>query len=181
MGQWVPYAIGGVVIVFLIALYNSLIQKKNQVQFAFSSIDAQLKKRFDLIPNLVAACAKYMGYEEKLLKELAETRANLLQTDPDESVAMDAKLSSQLRSVFALVENYPELKAIETFTLLQRSLNEVEEQLSAARRAYNAAITSYNNAVQTFPTSIMASVMGYREQALFEATVNEREPVKVWR
>jgi LemA protein len=172
---------GAVVVVIGIALFNSLIGKKNQVEFAFASIDAQLKKRYDLIPNLVASCEKYMGYEEKLLKDLTDTRTKALAVGDNEKVAMDGKLSSQLRSVFALAENYPDLKAVETFKLLQMSLNEVEEQLSASRRAFNAAVTQYNNAIQMFPTSLMAMMMGYRARAWFEAAPAEREPVKVWR
>jgi len=167
--------------VVIIVLVNSLIGKKNQVEFAFASIDAQLKNRYDLIPNLVSSCEKYMGYEEKLLQDLTATRAKATAGSNDDKIALDGTLSSQLRSVFALAENYPDLKAAETFTLLQRSLNEVEEQLAAARRTFNAAVTVYNNAVQMFPTSIAASLMGYRTRTWFEAAPEEREAVKVWR
>jgi LemA protein len=179
--DWILVGVLAAIALFLVVLFNSVIGKKNQVEFAFASIDAQLKKRFDLIPNLVSSCEKYMGYEEKLLKDLTETRSKVLQGGRDETIALDATISSQLRSVFALAENYPDLKAAETFTLLQRSLNEVEEQLAASRRAFNAAVTQYNNAVQMFPTSIAASIMGYRTRTWFEAAPEEREPVKVWR
>jgi LemA protein len=175
--------LGLVAVIALVAvvLFNALVGKKNQVEFAFAAIDAQLKKRYDLIPNLVSSCEKYMGYEEKLLQDLTATRSKVVAGSTDEKIALDGQLSSQLRSVFALAENYPDLKAIESFTLLQRSLNEVEEQLSASRRAFNAAVMDYNNAVQMFPTSIAASLMGYRTKASFEAAPEEREPVKVWR
>ena len=181
MGNWI--LIGGAVfaLIAVISIFNSIIGKKNQVEFAFASIDAQLKKRFDLIPNLVSSCEKYMGYEENLLRDLTETRTKMLQASSDDKVAMDGRLSSQLRSVFALAENYPDLKAVESFTLLQRSLNEVEEQLAASRRAFNAAVTAYNNSLQMFPTSVAARLMGYRSRAWFEATAAEREPVKIWR
>lgn len=162
-------------------LFNSVIGKKNGVEFAFASIDAQLKKRYDLIPNLVSSCEKYMGYEQSVLRELTETRTKVLRGSEDERVELDGKLSSQLRSVFALAENYPDLKAAETLMLLQRSLNEVEEQLAASRRAFNAAVTAYNNAVQMFPTSIVASLLGYKLRAWFEAPTEERAPVRVWR
>lgn len=181
MDSWILIAVLVAVAIFMVVLFNSVIAKKNQVEFAFASIDAQLKKRYDLIPNLVSSCEKYMGYEEKLLKELTETRSKVLTGSDDDKIALDGKLSQQLRSVFALAENYPELKAIDTFTMLQRSLNEVEEQLSASRRAFNAAVTAYNNAVQMFPTSIAAAMMGCRTRAWFEAAPEEREPVKVWR
>jgi LemA protein len=181
MGNWILIGALVVVALILVVLFNSVIGRKNQVEFAFASVDAQLKKRYDLIPNLVAACEKYMGYENNLLKELTETRSKATQASPDDRVAMDGTLSSQLRSVFALAENYPDLKAVENFTMLERSLNEVEEQLAASRRAFNAAVTEYNNAVQMFPTSIAAAIMGYRTRAWFEAAPEEREPVKVWR
>jgi LemA protein len=183
LGMDILVLIGALAVVALvaIALFNSIIGKKNRVEFAFASIDAQLKKRYDLIPNLVSSCEKYMGYEQQLLKDLTETRSKVLQGSDDDKIALDGKLSSQLRSVFALAENYPDLKAAENFTLLERSLNEVEEQLAASRRAFNAAVTDYNNAVQMFPTSIAAAIMGCRTRAWFEAAPEEREPVKVWR
>jgi LemA protein len=181
MDHWALIISGAVAVVIVIVLFNSLIGKKNQVEFAFASIDAQLKKRYDLIPNLVSSCEKYMGFEEKLLKDLTETRTKAISAVNDDKVAMDGKLSSQLRSVFAMAENYPDLKTVETFKLLQMSLNEVEEQLSASRRAFNAAVTEYNNAIQMFPSSIAAAMMGYRARAWFEAAPEEREPVKVWR
>ena len=181
MDFWVLIGALVVAAVVVIVLVNSLIGKKNQVEFAFASIDAQLKKRYDLIPNLVSSCEKYMGYEEKLLKDLTETRSKVLQGSDDDKIALDGKLSSQLRSVFALAENYPDLKAAETFTMLQRSLNEVEEQLAAARRTFNAAVTVYNNAVQMFPTNVVAAIIGYRTRTWFEAAPEEREAVKVWR
>lgn len=181
MDQWLLIAglVGAVTVV--IVIFNSVIGKKNQVEFAFASIDAQLKKRFDLIPNLISSCEKYMGYEEKLLKDLAETRSRFLRAGTDTKVALDGQLASQLRSVFALAENYPALKAVDTFTLLQSSLNEVEEQLAASRRAFNAAVTAYNNACQMLPTSIAAGMLGYKARAWFEITPEERQPVKVWR
>ena len=183
LGMDILVLIGALAVVALvaIALFNSIIGKKNRVEFAFASIDAQLKKRYDLIPNLVSSCEKYMGYEQQLLKDLTETRSKVLQGSDDDKIALDGKLSSQLRSVFALAENYPDLKAAENFTLLERSLNEVEEQLAASRRAFNAAVTDYNNAVQMFPTSIAAAIMGCRTRAWFEAAPEEREAVKVWR
>jgi len=176
---WLVGIVFFVVVIILIA--NSLIGKRNQTDFAFASIDAQAKKRFDLIPNLVASCEKFMGHEEKLLTGLAETRRQMVQGSPEERAALESQLSSQLRSVFALSESYPDLRSAETFTLLQRSLNETEEQLAAARRAFNAAVTDYNDACQMFPSSLVAGVMGLRPRALFEALPEEREPVKVWR
>lgn len=173
-----PWVAGGAFLLLLVLLFNRLIGVKNQVEFASASIDAQLKKRFDLIPNLVATCEQYMGYEQQVLRDLARVRG--MATAEADPVAADRALSGGLRSLFALAENYPELKAAESFSLLQRSLNEVEEQLAASRRAFNAAVTAYNNALQMFPTNLLARALGYRPRAWFEIPQEEREPVKVW-
>lgn len=180
MEMWIPIGLAVLALLFVVGLFNAMVGKKNQVEFAFAAIDAQLKKRYDLIPNLVNTCEKYMGYENKLLKDLTETRSKVVAGNNDDRVALDGQLSSQLRSIFAVAENYPNLKAVETFTLLQRSLNEVEEQLAASRRAFNAAVTDYNNGCQMFPTSVVAGMMGYKLRGWFEATAEERQPVKVW-
>lgn len=181
MSNWVAYLSVALSLFFVIAMFNVVIGKRNQVDFAFASIDAQLKKRFDLIPNLVSSCEKYMGHEQQLLKDLTHTRTQLLQGNQDDRVTLDGRVSAQLKSVFALAENYPDLKAVETFTLLQRSLNEVEEQLAASRRAFNAAVTSYNNAVEMFPTCVVAGLIGCKKRPWFEITATERQPIQVWR
>lgn len=180
MEIWILIVFAAIAVFAIVGILNSMVGLKNQVEFAFASIDAQLKKRYDLIPNLVNTCEKYMGYEDKLLKDLTETRARAVGGNNDDRVALDGQLTSQLRSVFAVAENYPNLKAIESFTLLQRSLNEVEEQLAASRRAFNAAVTNYNNGCEMFPTSVVAGMMGYKIRHWFEAAEEERKPVKVW-
>lgn len=167
--------VAGIAIVF-----NIVIGKKNRVDFAYASIDAQLKKRCDLVPNLVAACEKYMHYEAGLLSALTQARSRGLHAEGSGQVAADT-LAAQLRTVLAVAESYPALRASASFTLLQRSLNEVEEQLAAARRAFNAAVTAYNNAIQMFPTNIAARLMGYRARTWFEAAPDERLTVAVWR
>ena len=176
---WIAIVVALVVIA--IFMVNALVGRRNQVDFAFASVDAQAKKRFDLVPNLVATCEKFMGHEEKLLTGLAETRRQMVQAGNAGGGELDQQLSSQLRSVIALSESYPELRSAETFTQLQRALNETEEQLAAARRAFNAAVTNYNDACQMFPSNIIAGMMGYKPRALFEAAPEEREVVKVWR
>lgn len=173
--------VGLAALAVIVLAFNFLVGRKNQVETAFSSIDVQLKKRYELIPNLVAVCEKYMGYEQKVLADLTATRTRILAADDETRVALDGALSAQLKSVFAVAENYPELAAAETFTLLQRSLNEVEEQLAAARRFFNSAVNDYNNAVEMFPTNVLARVLGYRQRNWFEAAADEREAVKVWR
>lgn len=181
MDNWILISLVAAILVVVIVLFNIVTGRRNQVEFAFASVDAQFKKRYDLIPNLVAVCEKYMGYEQKVLQELGATRSRMVTGTPDERVALDRTFSTQMRSIFALAESYPELRAAESFSLLQRSLNEVEEQLAASRRAFNAAVTAYNNAIQMFPTNVIARAMGCKPRAWFEAAPEEREPVRVWR
>jgi LemA protein len=163
-------------LVLFMVLYNSLIAKKNQVDYAFSGIDVQLKKRHDLIPNLVATVRQYMEHERGLLERITELRARAISPNLPEGERMqvEAALSTALRSLMIAVENYPNLKANENFLHLQASLNEIEEQLAAARRAYNAAVTDYNNAIEMFPTNFVASMMGLSRRTVFEATEQER-------
>ena len=157
-------------------MYNSLIFKKNQVSNAFASVDVLLKKRYDLIPNLVSTVQTYMQYEKNLLTEITSLRAKAVsgQVSDEEKVDIDNKISKAIRGIMVAVENYPDLKANQSFLQLQQTLNEVEEQISAARRAFNAAVVDYNNAVEMFPSSIAASMMGYTVKKVFEAGEEER-------
>lgn len=174
-------SIAGAVLLVAIILFNRMIGMKNAVAFAFASVDTMLKRRYDLIPNLVSTCEKYMGYEQAVLKDVTEARARAMQASDDERVRMDASLAGQLKSVFAVAENYPELKASESFDNLQRALNEIEDQIAAARRAFNASVLNYNNACEMFPTNFVAAMMGYKTRAMFEIAEAEAAPVKVWR
>lgn len=170
-----------VVGIILILMYNSLVSKKNQVENIFASVDTQLKKRYDLIPNLVASVSKYMEHEKSLLTEVTKLRAeaNKPNISDEHKIALDAKVTSALGSIMIAVENYPDLKANENVMHLQRSLNEVEEQIAASRRAYNQAVTDYNNAIEMVPTNMMASAMNYRRKEVFEITEGERQNVNV--
>lgn len=170
-----------VVGIILILMYNSLVSKKNQVENIFAGVDTQLKKRYDLIPNLVASVSKYMEHEKSLLTEVTKLRAeaNRPNISDEHKIALDAKVSSALGSIMVAVENYPDLKANENVMHLQRSLNEVEEQISASRRAYNQAVTDYNNAIEMIPTNFMASAMNYQRKEVFEISEGERKNVDV--
>ncbi|WP_455756247.1 LemA family protein [Sulfurimonas sp.] len=171
----------GVIALILILMYNSLVSKKNQVENIFASVDTQLKKRYDLIANLVAAVSKYMEHEKSLLSEVTQLRADANKPNISEhdKIALDAKVSSALGSIMVAVENYPELKANENVMHLQGSLNEVEEQISAARRAYNQAVTDYNNALEMIPTNFMANAMNYQRKDVFEINDDERQNINV--
>ncbi len=170
-----------VIAIILVLMYNSLVAKKNQVDNIFATIDTQLKKRYDLIPNLVSSVSKYMEHEKGILEEVTKLRAdaNKPNISDEQKIALDAKVSSALGSLMIAVENYPDLKANENMMHLQRSLNEVEEQISAARRSYNQAVTDYNNALEMIPTNFMATLMHYKTKQVFEIVALERKNINV--
>ena len=170
-------AVLGLVLIVFIVIYNSLIGKKNLVEQAFATIDVMLKKRYDLIPNLVSTVKNYMKHESETLTKIAQLRARAVDpaTGGDEKIRLSDQIGGLLRGLMVQVEDYPELKANENFMQLQRALNEVEAQLAAARRTYNAAVTDFNNAVEMFPTNLVAGMMSYRRRTLFEVEAAERE------
>ena len=152
-----------------ILLFNNLISKKNKVEEAYSGIDVMLKKRTDLIPRLINTVKGAMQHERETLTELIQLREKLLNKDtsPNDRFTMENQLGKLLGNIQLRAEAYPELKANQNFALLQNSLNEMEEQLSAARRAYNAAVNSFNNGMEMFPSNIVAKLMGYTNRTLF--------------
>ncbi len=169
-----------VMFVVLIAMYNGLIYKKNQVDNIRASIDALLKKRFDLIPNLVEAVKQYMNYESKLIKDVVELRSKALSSnDLKDKLKVENELEGKLKSLFVNFENYPDLKASNSLLQLQIELSDIESQISAARRTYNQVVTDFNNALEMFPTNIIASSLNYERQELFFIPENERENVNL--
>ena len=172
--QWL-WIIPGVLVLALVLIYNGLIVKKNRVDNAFSTIDVMLKKRYDLIPNLVSTVKGYSEHERSTLEEVTRLRQQAMSSaSTEQRIATDNLLSGVLSRLIATVENYPELKASDHFMSLQRSLSEIEEQLSASRRAYNAAVTGYNTSIELFPTSLLAGTMGFGRRTLLEALARER-------
>ena len=171
----------GVIGLILVFMYNTLISRKNQVENIFGSVDAVLKKRFDLIPNLISSVQQYMSHEKELLEKITQWRSQAMKPNiSDETkIELDQKMSSALGSIMVAVENYPDLKANENIMHLQRTLTEVEAQISAARRAYNQAVTDYNNSIEMFPTNIMANMMRFTRKAVFETAETERKNVNV--
>lgn len=170
-----------VILFWAIGIYNRLVYRRNQTENAFASIDAYLKKRYDLIPNLVAAVKQYMVHEKSILTEITKLRAEALNpgiTD-DQKIEINNNLNRSLHSVHVAMENYPELKSDQNILQLQASLNEVEEQLSAARRTYNAAVMTFNNSVQSFPSGIIASMRGFKAKSFFETVDPERNNINV--
>ena len=170
-----------VVVLFLVVHYNRLIRGRNGCDNAFSTIDVQLKMRCDLIPQLVDAVRGYMSHERGTLEQLTALRnqATAPGVPAEKRLALDGQMAGLLHGLIARVEAYPELKASETVVTLQRSLNEVESQIAAARRAYNAAATGYNITVETVPTNMVAGVFGFRRRPLFEAAEADRAVPRV--
>lgn len=173
--------IGLLIFISVILMYNTLVMRRNRVKYALSSIDALLKKRYDLIPNLVNTVKEYMKYEQSLLNQLTELRIKAVSGTPSihEKKANESEIEKLIRNIIAVAENYPQLKASSNFLQLQAALNEVEEQLSAARRAFSANITEYNNAVKTFPTKIIASLINFEEIRWYEISEEERKYIDV--
>jgi LemA protein len=169
-----------VILLYGVYLYNNLVQKNNHVENAFGSVDVMLKKRFDLIPNLVETVKQYMTFEKDTLSRITELRSQIAGSPnmpAQQRMETENELTRLLSGVRIAVENYPELKANEGFTMLQRTWNEIEEQLSATRRTYNAAVTSFNNAVEMFPSNIMAGWMGLtRKSVLVTADAEKQNP-----
>lgn len=170
-----------VVIIFPLMIYNALIRRKNQVENTFASLDALLKKRYDLIPNLIATVKNYMEFEKDTLTKITELRTKAISSNltTEEKVELNNEITHAIGKVQVAVENYPDLKSSQNFLQLQASLNEVEEQISAGRRAYNAIVTQYNNAVEMFPSNIMAKLMGFKRRGVFVINEQERQNVDV--
>jgi len=159
-----------------VILYNGLVRRRNQIGFAAASVDALLKKRHDLVPNLVETVRGYMTHERALLERITELRASAraLPVDSNERIQAENGLAAAIASVFVRAEAYPQLRASENMLHLQASLNEIEEQISAARRFFNSATTDYNNAVQTFPSNLVASMFRFEQRSFFEIPEIER-------
>lgn len=165
----------GVLLLYYIAVYNNLTRKKNQVSNAFGSIDAMLKKRYDLLPNLVVTVQQYTKHEAETLNSLTALRTKAYATmTTEEKTTFDQAFSQACRNFLMVAENYPDLKASANFIQLQRTLNETEEQLAASRRTYNACVTDYNNAVMTFPSNIVANIPNFKTKEILTTPEEER-------
>ena len=169
------------VIIFLISLYNSLVQLKVRADSAWSDIDVQLKRRHDLIPNIVETVKGYAAHEKSTFENISKWRsAAMTATGPVDRAQAENQLTGALRQLFAVAEAYPQLKASEQFTGLQNSLQEVEDAIQNARRYYNAVVRDYNTRIQTFPGNMFASMFGFQQRQFFEVEAPaEREAPQV--
>jgi len=172
--------IGGAVLI-LAGMYNGLVKLRVGADSAWSDIDVQLKRRHDLIPNLVETVKGYATHEKDTFENIAKFRSMAMQaTGPADKAAAEGQLTGALKSLFAVAENYPQLQASQEFTALQGSLNEVEDNIQNARRYYNAVVRDYNTKVQSFPTNILAGMFGFSVRQFFEMeNAADRENVAV--
>ena len=169
------------VIIWLIGVYNGLIRLKNRVEEAWSDIDVQLKRRYDMIPNLVETVKGYASHERELFEAVTKARAQAMQAGTVEGKAQaENVLTGALKSLFAVAENYPDLKASDNFAKLQDELSDTENKIQAARRFYNGQVRDFNTKLQVFPTNMIAKQLGFTLREFFEITdEKERENVKV--
>lgn len=163
-----------------VIIYNDLIKQRNRVENAWAQIDVQLKRRYDLIPNLVETVKGYAKHEKTLLEDITKARAAVMSANSiSETAEASNYLSSTLKSLFAVAENYPELKANQNFMQLQKDLMEIENKIAYSRQFYNDTVMKYNISIQTIPKNIVASLMGFKKKDLFETQQAERETPKV--
>lgn len=170
----------GVVALFLWVIYNSLITAKVRIQEALSQIDVQLKRRTDLIPNLVETVKGYAKHEKELLENITKARSSLMKADGvKEKAEANNMLSDTLKSLFAVAENYPQLKANENFAKLQDELTDTENKIAYSRQFYNSTVLDYNTKIQVFPNNIVAGMFNFKQEEFFETEEEERKAVKV--
>ena len=178
MGWWIVLAVVVLVLIWLVLTYNGLVTLRNRTQEAWSEIDVELKRRHDLIPNLVQTVQGYMGHERGTLEAVTNARAGAVAAgatgDPAKIGQAENMLTQSLRSLFAVSENYPDLKAISAFTNLQEQLTATEDKIEFSRRFYNGNVRDYNIKLQTLPTSLIAGVLGFKAFGFFQADEGDR-------
>lgn len=181
MWEWVIGIIIAVIIILLIVIYNGLIVKRNRVNNAWSQIDVQLKKRANLVPNLVETVKGYAKHEKTVFENVTKARANAINAGGDLKAKAQAEnfLTGALKSLFAVAEAYPDLKANENFKLLQEQLDGIESKIAYARQFYNDSVLAFNNSKQTFPNSMIAGMFGFADKEFFEVKEADKKVPKV--
>lgn len=177
---WIFIGIVAVIAIYGIAVYNSLVSLRQKVSEAWSDIDVQLKRRYDLIPNIVETVKGYATHEANVFEDVTKARSQAISaTGLQEQAEAENMLSGTLKSLFAVSENYPELKANENFLELQRELSDTENKIQASRRFYNGVVMSLNTKIESFPDSVIASIGKFEKKEYFEIAEAEKENVKV--
>ena len=180
MWLWIILAIIILIIIYAFILYNNFISLDNKVKEAFSTMDVYLKKRWDLIPNLVETVKGYAKYEEETLTRVTKLRNNVYnEMTNDEKIINNEELSSDVSKIMALKEAYPELKANENFIDLSNKLTKIEDDIANARKYYNGTVRIYNNKVQMFPNNIFAKIFGYKTKRMFEASLEDKQNIRI--
>jgi len=178
--MYIALAIIVVLILLLVVIYNGLVKKRNKVKNSWSQIDVQLKRRFDLIPNLVQTVKGYAAHESSTFQQVTAARTKYMSaTTPEDMMKANSELTTVLGRLFAVAEAYPELKANTNFLDLQQSLAKTEDKISFARQFYNDVTMEYNNAVQMFPSSLVASLFGFKQEPFFSADEGEKAAPQV--
>jgi LemA protein len=167
----------------IIGMYNGLIRLKNRVEEAWSDIDVQLKRRYDLIPNLIETVKGYASHEKETFEKVVQARSAAMSAqesgDTKKQAEAENMLSGTLKSIFALSENYPDLKANQNFLELQQELSDTENKIMASRRFYNSNVRDFNTKLEVFPTNMIGNMLGFKSRDYFEAEESEKENVKV--
>lgn len=177
---WIILIIIVLLVLYIISTYNNLVGLRNKVKDQWAQIDVQLKRRFDLIPNLVETVKGYASHEKGTLEAVVKARNEYLSSDtPEDKMKANDDLNKVVTKLFALAEAYPELKADTSFRELQTTLTETEDKISYARQFYNDVAMKYNNKIEMFPSNIVAGMFNFKASAYFNATEEERENVKV--
>jgi len=181
IGLLIFLGVVALIIFWVIGLYNRLVVLRNRIENAWSQIDVQLKRRIDLIPNLVETVKGYAKHEQGTLEKVIQARNMLVNAGGDvkAQAAADNMLTGALKSVFALAESYPDLKANQNFMMLQEELTGTEGKIAYARQFYNDTVLQYDNSIEMFPTNMLAGMFGFQPKPYFEVPEAEREPVKV--
>ncbi|VAX16582.1 LemA protein [hydrothermal vent metagenome] len=180
MDGWIILVILAALILFVIGIYNSLVRLRVQVRNAWSQIDVQLKRRHDLIPNLVEVVKDYMGYEQETLQKVIQARSQAMNaTNIGDKAQKEGMLTGALKSLFALSENYPDLKANQNVAKLQEELTSTENKISFSRQFYNDSVMAFNIKCQTFPANMIANMFNFTREEFFKVAEEERAPVKV--
>ena len=180
--MWLFILLGVVVVIamYVFSTYNGLVQARNKVKNQFSQIDVQLKRRFDLIPNLVETVKGYAKHESETLENVVKARNSYVSAEtPEDAMKADGELTKAVSKLFALAESYPDLKANTNFMQMQEELSQTEDKVAHARQFYNDTVLQYNNKVQMFPSNIIAGMFNFKAETFFEASDAERENVKV--
>jgi LemA protein len=180
IGTIILIAVVVIIIGIIVGLYNSLVRLKNEVENSWAQIDVQLKRRTDLIPNLINTVKGYMKHEREVLENITKARSALVKADSvKEKAKAENQLENTLKSLFAVSENYPQLKANENFMKLQEELSSTENKIAYARQHYNDMVMYLNNKIEQFPSNMVASMFSFKEKELFEVDEKDRKPVKV--